>query len=133
MSIAIRIVQPSSFLTVAATSLFHAEIKNAIESNASIVLVDLRCIASMSSANLLAVVKALKLVRTSGCQLFLCSLSEQIRMLFELTGLDQIFKTFVDVNEFYRHVQMQRYAIEVPRQPKGDIDNLPVDGFKLAS
>jgi len=137
MSFAIRIVQPSSFLSVAATNSFYGEIKSAIASNAAIVLVDLKHIQSMSSANLIAVVKALKWVRASGCQLCLCSLNEQVRILFELTGLDQVCKIFADVNEFNRYIQAQRIsprnAVEVSRHTKNDVDVLQVDSFKLAS
>lgn len=133
MSFAIRIVQPSSFLSVAAINLFYAEIKSAIESNAAIVLVDLKCIPSLSSSGLITVVKALKLVRASGCQLFFCSLSGQIKMLFELTGLDQAFEMFADVDDFEQYIQIQRNTIELPRHSKGDLDILQLDSLKLAS
>ncbi|MBD2037435.1 STAS domain-containing protein [Leptolyngbya sp. FACHB-321] len=133
MSFAIRVIKPSSFLSVAATNLFLTEIKKAIASNAAIVLVDFERIPSMSSANFLTVVKALKLVRSSGCKLFLCSLSQQIRMLFELTGLDQVVTILSDADEFAAYVQMQRATVEVPRQPKVEIEATQVDALKLAS
>jgi anti-anti-sigma factor len=133
MSFAIRVIKPSSFLSVAATNLFHTEIKKAIASNAAIVLVDFERIPSMSSANFLTLVKALKLVRSSGCKLFLCSLSQQIKMLFELTGLDQVITTFADADEFAAYVQMQRSTVEVPRQTKIELEATPIDALKLAS
>lgn len=133
MSFAIRVIKPSSFLSVAATNLFLTEIKKAIASNAAIVLVDFERIPSMSSANFLTVVKALKLVRSSGCKLFLCSLNQQIRMLFELTGLDQIVTMFADADEFAAYVQMQRSSVEVPRQNKVEMEATQIETLKLAS
>jgi anti-anti-sigma regulatory factor len=87
----------------------------------------------MSSANFLTLVKALKLVRSSGCKLFLCSLSQQIKMLFELTGLDQVITTFADADEFSAYVQLQRSTVEVPRQTKIELEATPIDTLKLAS
>lgn len=133
MSFAIRVIKPSSFLSVAATNLFQSEIKKAIASKAAIVLVDFERIPSMSSASFLTVVKALKLVRSSGCKLFLCSLSQQIRMLFELTGLDQVVTILADADEFAAYVQMQKSTVEVPRQPKVEMEATPIDTLKLAS
>ncbi|XHX80464.1 MAG: STAS domain-containing protein [Stenomitos frigidus ULC029] len=133
MSFAIRVIQPSSFSSIAATNLFYAEIKKAIASDATIILVDFERIPSMSSANFLAFVKALKLVRSSGCKLFVCSLSEQLRILFELTGLDQVITMFADANEFALYVQTQSNTVEVPRSSKGDVDATQLDSLQLAS
>lgn len=131
MSFATRIIQPSNFLTAAAINLFQIEVKTAIESDAALILIDLSNVSSMSSANFIAVVKILQLVRASNRQLFLCSMSEQIRMLFELTGLDQVFKTFVDFDEFNQH--MHGAVVGVPRQVKPNIEIVQRDGLKLAS
>jgi anti-anti-sigma factor len=133
MSFAIRVIKPSSFLSVAATNLFHAEIKKAIASNAAIVLVDFERIPSMSSANFLTLVKGAEVSAIIGLQVFLCSLSQQIKMLFELTGLDQVITTFADADEFAAYVQMQRSLVEVPRQPKIEIEATQIDTLKLAS
>ncbi len=132
MNFAIRVVQPSNFLSIAAATLFHSEIKSAIESGAAVVVVDLKNITSMNSSSFIALVKALKLVRSSGCQLFLCSMNEQIRMLFELTGLDEAFRTFTDFDEFTQY--MQRHSVtDVRRKARHDVDVVKVDTLKLAS
>jgi anti-anti-sigma factor len=133
MSFATRIIRPSNFLSLAATNLFHAEVKDVLESEAAIVLVDLNNITSMSSASFIAVVKALQLVRVSNRQLFLCSMNEQIRILFELTGLDQVFKTFANSDEFERYMQTHGTLVGVPRQVKHSAEMLQRDNFKLAS
>ena len=39
---------------------------------------------------------ALKSVKSVGGRLFLCSVGDQARMLFELTGVDRVFEVFPD-------------------------------------
>ncbi|GEM_PF-315405 len=133
MNFATRIVQPSNFLSVAAAALFHSEIKNAVDSGADVILVDLRDITSMSSSSFIALVKALKMVRSSGCQLFLCSMNEQIRMLFELTGLDQAFQSFADRDAFNQHIQAHSNVVEARRPFKHEVEPLKTKSLKLAS
>jgi anti-anti-sigma factor len=133
MSFATRLIQPSSLLSIAAINLFRAEVKKAVDSDAAVILVDFSNITSMGSSSFIAVVKALQLVRTSNRQLFLCSMNEQIRMLFELTGLDQVFNTFADFDAFNRYVQTNGMVVGVPRQAKHSIEVAQRDSLKLAS
>lgn len=130
MSFSIRVVQPSNFLNAAATSLFYADIKSILESDASIILVDLGNITTISSSSFIAVVKAFQSVRSSKRQLFLCSMNEQIRILFELTGLDQVFKIFADSDDFNQYMQVHETLVELPRHIKHNL--VPRDSMKLA-
>jgi anti-sigma B factor antagonist len=50
----------------------------------------------MNSSGLGALVSILKAVRSAGAELFLCSLSEQVKMIFQLTKMDRVFKIFVN-------------------------------------
>ena len=134
MSSTIRIIQLSNSLHKATSHSLYSEVRTALELGAAIVLVDLKSIPLMNSMHLLEIVKALKLVRRFGHQLFFCSPTDQVRILFELTGLDQVVETFTDVHDFSRHLQSQRDAIEGSIQFKTDVvDALHVDSFKLAS
>ena len=72
---------------------FHREIERTIDGGFNTVLIDLKEVACISSSGLLALVLAFKTARDAGRQLFICSMNEQARILFELTGLDQVFKT----------------------------------------
>jgi len=99
-----KIVQPSNLSTVAASQ-FQSEIRHAIESGVDVVLVDLKNITSVTSASFIALVKGLKLAHKSDCQLLICSANEQLRMLFELTGLDQVFKVLSDSQEVHQYIQ----------------------------
>ena len=54
----------------------------------------------MDSSGLGALVLILKNVRSAGATLFLCSINEQIKMLFELTSMDRVFEIFSNREEF---------------------------------
>lgn len=127
----IQVIRPSNFLSTAAINLFHAEVKRLLESDAAIVLVDFGNITAMSSASFIAVVKALKSVRASKRQIALCSMNEQVKILFELTGLDQLFKIFADADAFAQHMQTHESLVDVPRQIKHNL--VKRESLKLAS
>jgi anti-anti-sigma factor len=54
----------------------------------------------MDSSGLGALVLALKTVRAAGSKLFICSVNEQIKMLFELTSMDRVFEIFPTREDF---------------------------------
>lgn len=117
MSFSFRVIQPSNFLSTVAITQFQAEIKCAIDSEADFILVDLKQVKSVSSDTFLALLEGLKLAYASKCKLLLCSLDEQLRILFELTGLDQHFEILADLNEFRQYVQPTT-KVEAFRQPR---------------
>ncbi|MBW4692983.1 MAG: STAS domain-containing protein [Lyngbya sp. HA4199-MV5] len=127
----IQVIQPSNFLSTAAINLFHAEVKRLLEADAAIVLVDFGNITAMSSSSFIAVVKALKSVRASKRQIALCSMNEQVRILFELTGLDQLFKIFASTDEFDQYLQVHGSLVEISRHVKSSL--VKRGDLKLAS
>lgn len=131
MSFSIQVIQPSNFLSTAAINLFHAEVKRLLESDAAIVLVDFGNITAMSSSSFIAVVKALKSVRASRRQIALCSMNEQVRILFELTGLDQLFKIFANADELDQYLEVHGSLVDVPRHIKPNL--VKRESLKLAS
>ncbi|QLE55231.1 STAS domain-containing protein [Nostoc sp. TCL26-01] len=62
-------------------------------------LLDLAKVESIDSAGLMALVSALKVAQTLGKSFQLYSVSPAIRIIFELTQLDDIFEIFVDQPE----------------------------------
>ena len=63
-------------------------------------LIDFQDVTFMDSSGLGALVLALKTVRAAGGKLFICSINEQVRMLFELTSMDRVFQIFPNRDEF---------------------------------
>ncbi len=94
-----KIIQYPDVLDNSKITQFHQEIEEVVKAGVHVILLDFKNISSITSAGLMAVVEAFRLVRSAGCQLFICSLNSQVRMLFELTGLDQIFPTFGSLDE----------------------------------
>lgn len=69
-------------------------IKLVAQEGHSSVLVDLEQVESIDSAGLIALVRGLKLAQTLGRRFSICCVSPSIRIIFELTQLDQVFEIF---------------------------------------
>ena len=69
---------------------YQAEL--ALQANVDVVLIDFTQAEFTSSPGLMALVMVYKRVREENKRLFLCSVSEQVKMLLELTGMDQVFE-----------------------------------------
>ncbi|OUL23629.1 anti-anti-sigma factor [Nostoc sp. T09] len=69
-----------------------------------IVLVDFQDVSFMDSSGLGALVLAFKALRAANSKLVLCSINEQVRILFELTSMDKVFEIFSSQDDFYQTV-----------------------------
>lgn len=94
MSVVVKVVQFPNTLDSSNVSQFTHEIESLIETGVKIVLLDLKNVTFMSSSGLMALVYILKVVKAAGCTLLISSRSEPVRMLLEITGLDQVFEKF---------------------------------------
>ena len=92
MSVIVKIVLSHEVLINSKLPQFQKEIKRLIESGGKIIMLDFSNINLLNNSELMAVVALVKLVRDSNCILLISSMSEEVRILFELTGLEQIFK-----------------------------------------
>ncbi|NJL88489.1 MAG: STAS domain-containing protein [Coleofasciculaceae cyanobacterium SM2_1_6] len=104
MSTLVKVVQPTGILDGTKAGQFRQEISQLVEDKAEVVLIDFRDVTFMDSSGLGALVLALKTVRASGGKMFICSVNEQIRMLFELTSMDRVFQIFTSRDEFDAHL-----------------------------
>lgn len=100
----IKLVQPNGMLASNQVSQFRQSLDEAVKT-ASTVLVDLKDVSFMDSSGLGVLVSALKTSRSIGKRLCICSINAQVRILFELTSMDQIFEIFQNQEEFYNTVQ----------------------------
>ncbi|MGG6296492.1 STAS domain-containing protein [Leptolyngbya sp. AN02str] len=96
----IQVVQPVGVLDGTQVSQFRQQIDEAVKTGASTVLVDLEKVSFMDSSGLGAIVSAFKAMRSQGGSLCVCSLNEQIRILFELTSMDRVLDIFSNRDEF---------------------------------
>lgn len=104
MSSVVKVIQPSGILDGISANQLRREINDIVENGASIVLVDFQNITFMNSTGLGALVSTLRTVRSAGSELFICSLNEQVQMIFKLTKMDRIFKTFTNRDEFEQKI-----------------------------
>jgi anti-anti-sigma factor len=89
----ITVIRPQGCLNAANALEFERDLTTALaQDDTSILLVDLAAVESLDSAGLMALVSALKLAGSLGRSLRLCSVSTSIRIIFELTQLDQVFE-----------------------------------------
>ena len=105
MSSIVKIVQPSGILDGLNANQLRRDISDLVENGANIVLVDFQDITFMNSAGLGALVSILKKVRSQSAELFICSLNEQVKMIFEMTKMELIFKPFANRNEVEQAVK----------------------------
>lgn len=103
----IKVVQPNGVLDATRSQDFREEVIKTLESNPKMVLVDLKDITFMDSSGLGALVLAFKTLRASDTKLVLCSINEQVKILFELTGMDKVFEIFSNQDEFNKSVLSQ--------------------------
>ncbi len=103
----IKVVQPNGVLDATRSQEFREEVIKTLESNPKMVLVDLKDITFMDSSGLGALVLAFKTLRASDTKLVLCSINEQVKILFELTGMDKVFEIFSNQDEFHKSVLSQ--------------------------
>ncbi len=70
---------------------FEEAIREAIGDDDRVVIMDLENLRYISSAGLRAVLLTGKTLKGGGAELVLCSLSEPIRKVFEISGFDTLF------------------------------------------
>jgi anti-sigma B factor antagonist len=97
-----EIIQFSGILDGTRTQELRDRINQGIEQGAETILVDLKEVSFMDSSGLGALVTALKAVRATGGKLCICSVNEQVKILFELTSMDRVFEIFRDQTDFQR-------------------------------
>jgi anti-anti-sigma factor len=100
----VKILQPTGILDGANATELRNQVMDLVRTGTTLVLIDLQEITFMNSSGIGALVATLKAVRGAGAQLFVCSLSDQVRVIFELTKMDRIFKPFEDRQEFEQKI-----------------------------
>ena len=100
----VKVIQPAGILDGTKGNELRREVSDILGAGADVVLIDFQDITFMNSTGLGAIISALKAVKTAGGRLFICSVSEEVKMLFQLTRMDRVFDTFTNRDEFARQV-----------------------------
>jgi anti-anti-sigma factor len=100
MSSLVKVVQPSGFLTGNNAKQLRYQIDDLVNTGVNIVLVDLQDVDFIDSLGLGALISAQRIAKTANCKLCLCSINNQVKLLFELNTIDRLFEIFADQQEF---------------------------------
>jgi anti-anti-sigma factor len=100
MSSVVKAFQPSGILDGIQGTQLRKEITSVAETGVEIVLLDFQDITFLNSAGLGTLLAALKAVRKTGGNIFICSMNQQVKMVFEMTKMERVFKIFNNRNEF---------------------------------
>ncbi|HIK29045.1 MAG: STAS domain-containing protein [Oscillatoriaceae bacterium SKW80] len=101
MSFIVKVVQPSGILDRNKAFQFDQEINEIIASKADVVLIDFQNIEFMDSSGLGVLVNAIKTVKSARRKIVVCSLNNQVRMLFELAGVDRLLEIYTNREAVY--------------------------------
>lgn len=92
----VKIIEPTGILDGTQANEFRQHVEAALEQGANTILIDLKDITFVDSSGLGILVVVLKKVRAARKNMYVCSINEQVRMLFELTSMDQVFEVLAD-------------------------------------
>ncbi|MEA5604162.1 STAS domain-containing protein [Nostoc sp. UHCC 0252] len=104
MNKSVKVLELSGILDGIRGNELRREVSNTLANGTEILLIDMKEVNFIDSSGLGALVSAMQMTRNANAKLFVCSISAQVRMLFELTKMDRIFQTFADQDEFNRQV-----------------------------
>ena len=106
MTATVKTLEPSGILDGTTTNELRNQVADLIQQGADIVLLDMKSVDFMNSSGIGALVATLKMVRSKEKQLYLCGLTDQVKMIFKLTKIDRVFKPFGNQEEFEAKVLM---------------------------
>ena len=88
------LLQPQGRLDLEGSRVLREQLACLVAQPQDLWVLDLASVDFMDSNGLVALVTGLKAARTSGCRLVLCNLQAPVRIVFELTQLDEVFEIF---------------------------------------
>jgi anti-sigma B factor antagonist len=100
----VKIIEPAGILDGTQAETFREQVDAALASGTEKLLIDLSGISFVDSSGLGALVMVLKKVRAAQKEMYVCSINDQVRMLFELTSMDRVFQVLPDRTAFEQKV-----------------------------
>jgi anti-anti-sigma factor len=99
----VKVIVINGNFNASTSSEFHKNIKEAIATGIKIVLIDCHNVTFMDSFGLGTLVSTFKTLQEFGIKMVICSANDQVKMLFELTGMDSKF-TIVPSQETFENL-----------------------------
>ncbi|MFN6486861.1 MULTISPECIES: STAS domain-containing protein [unclassified Nostoc] len=104
MSLSVEVLELSGILDGIRGNELRREVSSILANGTEILLIDMKEVKFIDSSGLGSLVSAMQMARNANAKLFVCSISAQVKMLFELTKMDRIFQSFADQDEFNREI-----------------------------
>lgn len=96
MDTTLQVLTPVGILDGTKSEEIRTEVDRALANGASALLMDLKETTFVDSSGLGTLVSVLKKVRSQDCEMYVCSINPQVKMLFELTSMDRVFEIYED-------------------------------------
>ena len=97
----IGVIKPSGVLDITNCGQLREEIVESVNAGCRNILVDCQNLTFMDSSALASLVLASQKVREAEGKLSICSIDNQIKMLFALSSMDDIFDIYANSEDFY--------------------------------
>lgn len=101
----IEVIQPTGYLNAASTNYFRQQASQVLDSKPDVLLIDLKHLKQMDSSGLGALIFALRSAKAIGCKFALCSMSEYVSFLLDVTSLKGLFQVFENRSHFERSLR----------------------------
>lgn len=96
----VQVLAPSGILDGTQAEEVRTQVDSALDTGAKTLLMDLKDTTFVDSSGLGTLVSVLKKVRAQECEMVVCSINPQVKMLFELTSMDRVFQIFENREAF---------------------------------
>lgn len=104
MSVKLEVITPEGILDSTKAEEFRQMVDEMLAAGVEVILIDLKDITFIDSSGLGTLVVILKKVRGMDRKFCICSVNDQVRMLFELTSMDRVFEVYDDRAAFEKAV-----------------------------
>jgi len=88
------IIQPQNWLNSQTSSILRQQLAEIAPNRHKLWVIDMTDVDFIDSSGLCTLVGGLNIARHQGCRLVICNLSAKVRLIFEITQLDQLFEIF---------------------------------------
>jgi anti-anti-sigma factor len=92
MAAPLKIIKPAGILDGAKANELCQQVSELLVSGNNFVLLDMADVESIDCSGLGALIVALKMLRTAGGDLYLCSIAEPVSNLLQITRMDRLFE-----------------------------------------
>ncbi len=101
----IRVLRPVGLLSIRTAEILKVNFKTLFERGAEVILVDLDAVTYLDSSGLGLLVDMHTKQRLANRRLCLCSANNQVKTLFDISGLDAVLEIFASQDDFLASIE----------------------------